>query len=211
MSIVLLILLLIVLLLLKGFFSGSEIALVNSDKVKLSAKANQGGKGARVVVIFGSIDNVFPCRCQRRGISLHRITDGCPRLAPRIEYCHSVTGLHILDGEPPKITAFQAGIPGYGQRTQPQVIRVICYHDKIQWATQLRGSPQGSDHLLTFGEAIGCIRPQDVADKSSICRITGMDMGIAEIHALHTGLFTAKVRFAANDLLLAARPSAGPG
>ncbi len=41
-----LILAILVLLLLKGFFSGSEIALVNSDKVKLTAKANQGNRGA---------------------------------------------------------------------------------------------------------------------------------------------------------------------
>lgn len=45
-----LILLLIVLLLLKGFFSGSEIALVNSDKVKLTARANQGNRGAKEVL-----------------------------------------------------------------------------------------------------------------------------------------------------------------
>ena len=37
-----LILAIIVLLLLKGFFSGSEIALVNSDKVKLTAKGQSG-------------------------------------------------------------------------------------------------------------------------------------------------------------------------
>ncbi len=40
----------IILLLLKGFFSGSEIALVNSDKVKLNARANQGNRGARAVL-----------------------------------------------------------------------------------------------------------------------------------------------------------------
>ena len=50
MSILGLILLLILLLLLKGFFSGSEIALVNSDKVKLTAKANQGNRGAKEVL-----------------------------------------------------------------------------------------------------------------------------------------------------------------
>jgi CBS domain containing-hemolysin-like protein len=38
------------LLLLKGFFSGSEIALVNSDKLKLHHKANQGHRGARMVL-----------------------------------------------------------------------------------------------------------------------------------------------------------------
>ena len=40
----------IVLLALKGFFSGSEIALVNADKVKLNAMANQGGRGASLVL-----------------------------------------------------------------------------------------------------------------------------------------------------------------
>ncbi|MGI9311392.1 MAG: hemolysin family protein [bacterium] len=44
------ILLLIALLLLKGFFSGAEIALVNSDKIKLSARANQGDDGAKRVL-----------------------------------------------------------------------------------------------------------------------------------------------------------------
>ena len=38
------------LILLKGFFSGSEIAMVNADKLKLHHKANQGHKGAELVL-----------------------------------------------------------------------------------------------------------------------------------------------------------------
>ena len=37
-------------MLLKGFFSGSEIALVNADKFKLHHKANQGHRGAKLVL-----------------------------------------------------------------------------------------------------------------------------------------------------------------
>ncbi|MGI9385049.1 MAG: hemolysin family protein [Methyloligellaceae bacterium] len=37
-------------LLLKGFFSGSEIALVNSDKIKLRHRAKQGNRGARLAL-----------------------------------------------------------------------------------------------------------------------------------------------------------------
>jgi len=40
----------VILLLIKGFFSGSEIALVNSDKVKLTARANQGHRGSKEVL-----------------------------------------------------------------------------------------------------------------------------------------------------------------
>lgn len=40
----------IVLLLAKGFFSGSEIALVSSDKLKLRSRADRGDKGARTVL-----------------------------------------------------------------------------------------------------------------------------------------------------------------
>lgn len=50
MTVLGLIFVLIALLLLKGFFSGSELALVNSDKVKLTAKANQGSRGAKEVL-----------------------------------------------------------------------------------------------------------------------------------------------------------------
>ena len=50
MTIITLIFAVVVLLLLKGFFSGSEIALVNCDKVKLTARANQGHRGAREVL-----------------------------------------------------------------------------------------------------------------------------------------------------------------
>ena len=50
MTVLGLILLLVLLLLLKGFFSGSEIALVNSDKVKLTARANQGDRGSKEVL-----------------------------------------------------------------------------------------------------------------------------------------------------------------
>jgi len=37
-------------LVLKGFFSGSEIALVNADKIKLRHKARQGNKGAKMAL-----------------------------------------------------------------------------------------------------------------------------------------------------------------
>ncbi len=39
-----------VLLVLKGFYSGSEIALVNSDKIKLLHRAKHGDKGAQLVL-----------------------------------------------------------------------------------------------------------------------------------------------------------------
>jgi len=50
MEILLILLTMFILLLLKGFFSGSEIALVNSDKVKLQAMASQGHRGAKAVL-----------------------------------------------------------------------------------------------------------------------------------------------------------------
>lgn len=50
MEIVLEILVMIVFLLLKGFFSGSEIAMVNSDKVKLRHQSKMGNKGASLVL-----------------------------------------------------------------------------------------------------------------------------------------------------------------
>jgi putative hemolysin len=40
----------LVLLLLQGFFSGSEIALVNADKLKLRHRARQRHAGARLVI-----------------------------------------------------------------------------------------------------------------------------------------------------------------
>ncbi len=50
MDYLVIVLVMIVLLLLKGFFSGSEIALVNSDKLKMRHKANQGSRGADLVL-----------------------------------------------------------------------------------------------------------------------------------------------------------------
>ncbi|MDZ7750984.1 MAG: hemolysin family protein [Gammaproteobacteria bacterium] len=50
MDLLLIILVMVALLLVKGFFSGSEIALVNADKLKLHHRANQGHKGARMAV-----------------------------------------------------------------------------------------------------------------------------------------------------------------
>jgi CBS domain containing-hemolysin-like protein len=44
------ILVMILLLLLKGFFSGSEIALVNADKIKLRHAAKQGNRGAELAM-----------------------------------------------------------------------------------------------------------------------------------------------------------------
>ena len=50
MDLILAIIIMIALLLLKGFFSGSEIALVNADKIRLNAMANQGNRGAKLVL-----------------------------------------------------------------------------------------------------------------------------------------------------------------
>ncbi|MGB5259323.1 MAG: hemolysin family protein [Gammaproteobacteria bacterium] len=50
MDLLIILLVMILLLLLKGFFSGSEIALVNSDKYKMHHKANQGHRGAKLVL-----------------------------------------------------------------------------------------------------------------------------------------------------------------
>jgi CBS domain containing-hemolysin-like protein len=50
MTILMLIAAIVILLVIKGFFSGSEIALVNSDKVKLTARANQGHRGSKEVL-----------------------------------------------------------------------------------------------------------------------------------------------------------------
>lgn len=50
MESLLILLVMLVLLLLQGFFSGSEIALVNADKLKLHHLANRGHKGAKLVM-----------------------------------------------------------------------------------------------------------------------------------------------------------------
>ncbi len=44
------ILLIVIFLMLKGFFSGSEIAMVNSDKLKLKHQAKMGDRGAKLVL-----------------------------------------------------------------------------------------------------------------------------------------------------------------
>jgi len=50
MNIFIIIVIMVLLLLLKGFFSGSEIALVNSDKIKLHHRASLGHKGAALIL-----------------------------------------------------------------------------------------------------------------------------------------------------------------
>jgi len=60
MEFLFILLVMVLLLLLKGFFSGSEIALVNSDKLKLHHKANQGNRGAIMVLkLFQTPDVVL--------------------------------------------------------------------------------------------------------------------------------------------------------
>ena len=57
MEFLIILLVMVLLLFLKGFFSGSEIALVNSDKLKMHHKANQGHGGAkRVLKLFQTPD-----------------------------------------------------------------------------------------------------------------------------------------------------------
>ena len=60
MEFLLIFVVMVLLLLFKGFFSGSEIALVNSDKLKLHHKANQGHRGAKLVLrLFQTPDVVL--------------------------------------------------------------------------------------------------------------------------------------------------------
>lgn len=54
------VILIVVFLLLKGFFSGSEIAMVNSDKLKLRHEAKKGNRGAaRVLKLFRTPDVIL--------------------------------------------------------------------------------------------------------------------------------------------------------
>jgi CBS domain containing-hemolysin-like protein len=53
------IILMLLFLLLKGFFSGSEIALVSSDKIKLRHKAKQGDRGAGLALKFFQTPDVL--------------------------------------------------------------------------------------------------------------------------------------------------------
>lgn len=50
MSVVITLLLMLALLLLKGFFSGSEVAVVSADWVKLRHKAGNGDRGAQLAL-----------------------------------------------------------------------------------------------------------------------------------------------------------------
>jgi putative hemolysin len=50
METVLILFVMIILLLMEGFFSGSEIALVNADKIKMRVLTKQGNKGANLVL-----------------------------------------------------------------------------------------------------------------------------------------------------------------
>ena len=50
MELIIELLIMLVFLGLKGFFSGSEIAMVNSDKLKLRHRAKQGDRGAGLVL-----------------------------------------------------------------------------------------------------------------------------------------------------------------
>ncbi len=57
MDILYIFLAMVIFLLLKGFFAGSEIALVNSDKIRLHHKANQGHNGSKLILkLFKSPD-----------------------------------------------------------------------------------------------------------------------------------------------------------
>ena len=48
-------------LVLKGFFSGSEIAMVNSDKLKVRHQAKMGDAGAKLVLnLFKTPDVILP-------------------------------------------------------------------------------------------------------------------------------------------------------
>ena len=50
MELLIIVVVMLFLLLLKGFFSGSEIAMVNADKLKMHHRANQDHKGAKLVL-----------------------------------------------------------------------------------------------------------------------------------------------------------------
>jgi len=58
-SIIIELLIMLFFLILKGFFSGSEIAMVNSDKLKLRHKAKQGNQGAKLVLQLFKVPDIL--------------------------------------------------------------------------------------------------------------------------------------------------------
>ena len=71
----LILLIMVVLLLLQGFFSGSEIALVNADKFRLRHLASQGHKGAQLIMkMFQRPETVLGTTLVGTNISLVALT-----------------------------------------------------------------------------------------------------------------------------------------
>ena len=96
MDLLIIFLVMALLLLLKGFFSGSEIALVNSDKFKMHHKANQGHRGAKLLLKLFQTPDVLP------GQNRTSRWPTCWCVAKRTRkphslFCHSVESRSLYD------------------------------------------------------------------------------------------------------------------
>ena len=84
MDILLIILIMIVLLLLQGFFSGSDIALVHADRLKLQHLARQGNQAAsRVMKLFHKPEVLLGTTLVGTNLSLVILTSLCTLLMIR--------------------------------------------------------------------------------------------------------------------------------
>ena len=98
----------LVMLLLKGFFSGSEIALVNADKIKLSHRAKQGSRGARLVVeLFKR-----PRAVADHHIDRHEYLDDCPDHSGHVD---DDSSFRRRAGRPVRVSAVHSTVAGLGR------------------------------------------------------------------------------------------------
>jgi CBS domain containing-hemolysin-like protein len=121
------VLLMLVLLLLKGFFSGSEIALVNADKLKLHHKANQGHRGAKLVLkLFNTPDVLLGTTLAGTNIATIALTTIGTMLM--IEYFGSVGDLYAIALFTPLFLIFGEIVPkSVYQQKSDQIAPIVVF------------------------------------------------------------------------------------
>ena len=160
-------------------------------------KSNQGGENLRIVIAFGRLHELIP------GCLLHAVVTGkwivfvgnC--LPPP---CIGRAKIARLNQFGDLLTPFVIHHDGVGfdnHWRQPDILRMIGNHQKIQRALQLSLDAQARYHLFAPGKTVSLLRSERIAEQAGIDRVRGMHVCVPEkylvgkVFADKRGIFAA--------------------
>ena len=168
-------------------------------------EADKGREAARLVIGFGSRDNLVPyvvINCRARAV-LFKQFDGnrsLREIANKVERSFSRCLTTFCEAFSPFLT-FRNGQdirrPTLNVRCDTHHVGMIGDYEEVEWAAELDGLAASRHHLLTARQSVCRVVPGRVAEQPGIERETRVQMGFTPVDTTREGaLGPRRIRFA---------------